>query len=160
MPLVSINSTDPAIDGRQSMTALQIRKGVLTGFAESGIVFIPEFNLPGGRRADLAGIDQKGSLIIIEIKSSVADFNADGKWQDYLESCDKFYFASHPDVPMSIFPEQEGLILADSFGCEIVRGAETRKLAPARRKSLTLQLARQAATRLQRVTDFHDNRIP
>lgn len=154
MPLINPTESNPAIDARQSETALEIRRGILAGLAETGLVFVPEFTLPGGRRADLVALDTKGLITIVEIKSSVADFNADNKWFEYKEFSDKFYFASHPSVPGDIFPQDQGFILSDKHGCEIMRESGISKLAAATRKSLTLKIARTAATRLQNISDY------
>jgi len=133
---------------------MEIRRGILLGLAETDLVFVPEFTLPSGRRADLIALDAKGLIAIIEIKSSVADFNADSKWTEYKVFSDKFYFASHPSVPADIFPKEQGFILSDRHGCEIIRESETVKLAPPTRKSLTLKIARAAAARLQILSDY------
>ena len=127
----------------------------MRGMFHAGITFVPELSLPTGRRVDLIGLDPKGQIVIIEIKSSVADFNADSKWPEYREYCDLFYFASHPSVPQEIFPQTEGFILADAHGCEIVRDAKHLKLNAATRKSLTIRFARDAARKLQRMTEFY-----
>ena len=154
MPLVSAYDNDPTVDGRQSEIALEIRRGVQRGMKHHDLVFMPELTLPSGRRADLIGLDPKGAIVIIEIKSSIEDFKADHKWHEYKELCDRFYFASHPDVPMEIFPEEEGFILADNYGCEIVRDANEEKLSAATRKSLTIRFARTAAQRMNAFADY------
>lgn len=128
---------------------MNIRRGVIKGFKQRDVGFLAELSLSTGRRADLIGIDRKGQIIIVEIKSSIEDFKADQKWHEYLEFCDQFYFATGPDVPAEIFPEEEGFIVADQFGCEILREANMDKLAPATRKALTLRFARHAAERLR-----------
>lgn len=128
-----------------------IRNGVIRGFASSGFTFIAELTLASGRRADLIGLNDKGEIAIIEIKSSIEDYNADSKWPDYLDHCDQFYFATHPEVPESIFPEAHGLIVADHYGCEILRPAMVEKLAAPRRKAVTLRFARAAARQLVRI---------
>jgi len=133
---------------------MEIRRGILNGFIHSDWVFVPEFTLPGGRRADLIGLDAKGMIVIIEIKSSISDFNADNKWPEYKKLSDKFYFASHPSVPGEIFPDTEGFILADQYGCETIRESEPHKLPAPTRKSLTLKIARAAALRLQQISDY------
>lgn len=46
----------------------------------------------GNLRADVMVLNTKGQLVILEIKSSWADFRTDKKWQNYLEYCEKFYF--------------------------------------------------------------------
>ena len=65
-----------------------------------------------------------GEIWIVEIKSSVADFRADQKWQDYRLHCDRLFFATTLEVPCEIFPPDTGLIVADAFGAQIhLRGA-------------------------------------
>ena len=144
-------------DGRQSERALMIQNGVTRFFKQNDIAVLPEFTLDTGRRADLTGIDAKGRVIIVEIKSSIEDFKVDKKWPEYKAYCDLFYFASHSDVPSEIFPQQEGFILADDYGAEIIREAEEEKLQAARRKAIILRFARAAATRLERVISFADS---
>lgn len=139
-------------DGRQSDKAMQIRRGILKGLEESNLAFLPELTLSNNRRADLIALNRKGEIIIIEIKSSIADFQSDTKWHEYKAFCDLYYFATHPDVPMDIFPEDEGFIFADEHGCEIIREAQTCKLSPATRKALTLRFARVAAFRTKQLT--------
>ena len=150
MPLVSAYHNDPKIDGRQSDRAMMVRTGVIRGMSSGGITFLAEMTLSNGRRADLIGLDQKGEIVIVEIKSSFEDFKTDAKWHEYLDFCDRFYFATHNEVPIDIFPDCEGLILADKHGCEIIHEAEYRKLSAPTRKTLTLKFARQAADRLKR----------
>lgn len=147
----------PPLDGRQSDAALDICRGVARILRAHGLVTLPEFALPNGRRADVAGLSEKGQIWILEIKSSVADFRSDSKWPDYQEYCDQFYFAVAPDFPVEILPESTGLILADRYGGEIVRTAMPTPLPAARRKSLTLRFARAAANRL---TYLHDPNMP
>lgn len=47
-----------------------------------------------GRRADVLAIGPCSEITIVEVKSSVSDFNTDNKWSDYLKACDSFYFCS------------------------------------------------------------------
>ena len=154
MPLVNLHNSDPFTDGRQSTKALLVREGVLRGFAETDWVFLPELTLPNGRRADLIGLNNKGEIQIIEIKSSISDFMVDEKWPEYRDFCDTFFFATHKEVPFEIFPADEGLILADAYGCEVMRPAASQKLAAATRKTVINRYARAAASRLQSLTDF------
>ena len=55
------------------------------------------------------------TIIIVEIKSSVADFRADTKWREYRAHCDKFYFAIPASMPVDIIPDDAVLILADAY---------------------------------------------
>lgn len=131
---------------RPDVTAA-LTRGVVRLFRDLGLAPMPEFRLPNGRRADMAGLCAKGRLVIAEIKSCEADFSADDKWTDYLPFCDEFYFAVGADFPRHVLPDTEGLIIADGFGGAVVRDPVRRALAAARRKAITLRFARQAAAR-------------
>jgi hypothetical protein len=150
MAFVSVTHDQPLQDARQSEAALSIRRGLQRLFFDMKSATLPELTLANGRRADLMAIDDKGLITIVEIKSSIEDFRVDTKWPDYREFCDLFYFATHSDVPLDIFPADEGLIVADRFGAEILETAKTDKLSPARRKSVTHRFATCAAERLMR----------
>ncbi|SEQ52040.1 hypothetical protein SAMN05216548_105109 [Faunimonas pinastri] len=141
------------VDGRQSERALAIRRGVCRRLRAEGLATVPEVTLPSGRRADLVALCPKGGVTIIEIKSSIEDFRADNKWPDYLMHSDRFFFATGPHVPPEIFPEEAGLIVADPYGAEIIRGSEERKLAAATRKEMLIRIARAVAHRLHDLED-------
>ncbi len=141
------------IDGRQSPTALAVARGSARFLHALGYCVVSELPLPSGRRADLVALGGDGEILIIEIKSSVADFRADQKWNDYRLHCDRLYFATVAAVPREIFPLQTGLIVADAFGAAIVCEAPEHRLAAARRKSLLLRFAHAAALRLQALAD-------
>ncbi len=143
----------PPIDGRQSERALAIRRGVCRRLRAEGLAPIPEVTLRSGRRADLVALGPDGLITIIEIKSSVEDFRADAKWQDYLVHADRFYFATGPHVPAEIFPDEAGLIVADPFGAEILRPAAFQKLPAATRKEMLIRVARAGAQRLHDLED-------
>ena len=160
MPILTYRSSNPMVDGRQSDRAAMIQRGVIRQFQLNGIALLSELILANGMRADLVGIDAKGRIILIEIKSSVEDFRVDNKWPQYLDFCDLFYFASHKDVPSEIFPDDEGFILADNYGAEIIRHATEDKISAPSRKALTLRFARASALRLERVLRFaHDSGV-
>ena len=133
--------------------ANDLARGVMRLFAELGHVSVAELTLPSGRRADVTTLSRDGELSIIEIKCSVADFKADEKWPEYLEWCDRFFFAVPEEFPQELLPADRGLIVADGYGGDILRPAETRKLNANRRRSLTLRYARHAATRLRSLND-------
>ncbi|PQA88839.1 MmcB family DNA repair protein [Hyphococcus luteus] len=124
-----------------------LTRGVTRLFIDLGLSPLCEFRLANGRRADVAGLDRRGKLVIAEVKSCRADFEVDQKWPDYLAFCDQFYFAVDPDFPRALLPESEGLIVADDYGAAIARAAEDRPLNAARRKAVTLRFARQAAAK-------------
>ncbi len=154
MPIVKIAGQNPLVDGRQSDNALAIQRGMIRHLHHCGHVVLPEFPLSNGRRADLITLDRKGIFTLIEIKSSIEDFRVDKKWPEYAAFCDRFAFATLPSVPFDIFPETEGLFIADSFSAEMYREPNEDRLSPATRKAMTLRFARIAAQRNERVTQY------
>ena len=140
-------------DGRQSPAAFDICRGVARLLRAHGLATVSEVALANGRRADVAGISDGGAIWIVEIKSCLEDFRTDQKWPEYREFCDRLFFAVAPDFPHEVLPPDTGLIIADRYGGEIIRPAPEHKLATARRKAMTLRLARIAALRLQAVID-------
>jgi hypothetical protein len=147
------SSDSRLVDGRQSETALAIARGTARYLHALGYCVVSELPLPSGRRADLVALGGDGEIIIVEIKSSVADFRADQKWMDYRRHCDRLFFATHAGVPCDIFPTEAGLIVADAFGASIVSEAPEQRIAAATRRSVTLRFAHAAALRLQAVAD-------
>jgi hypothetical protein len=140
-------------DGRQSETALMIARGVRRLLRARGFSSLTELKLTDGRRADIAAINSEGEVIIVEIKSSPADFRADRKWRDYLACCDRLYFAISERTPAQLMPVEAGLIIADPYGAEILRDAELQRMAPPSRRALILRFAQAAADRLHRLAD-------
>ncbi len=112
-----------------------------------------EVTLRSGRRADILAVGAKGEIWIVEIKSSLIDFQVDKKWHEYREFSDRFFFAKPPELDAAIFPETEGLIVADSHDGAILRPSPDTPLAPARRKALMLKLARLGADRIHALMD-------
>jgi len=141
------------VDGRQSQTALAIARGTARYLHALGYSVVSEVSLPSGRRADLVALGGDGEILIVEIKSSVADFRADQKWIDYRLHCDRLFFATIVDVPCEIFPSDAGLIVADAFGASVVCEAPEHRLAAATRKAMILRFAHAAALRLQALND-------
>ena len=134
---------------------LQVTRGVARLFSNLDWCHVTEMPLRSGRRVDVMAVDASGNIAIVEVKSDQADYHADGKWHEYLDFCDRFYFAVTPGFPRDILPDDPrcGLILADQYDAVIAREAELAKLNAARRKSLTLKLARTAARRLSALLD-------
>jgi hypothetical protein len=138
---------------RATVGAEDILRGVGRALSDADHTVLAELPLGNGRRADLVAIDRRGMISLIEIKSCRADFRADRKWRAYLDYCDRFYFAVTSGFPRDLLPADEGLILADRFGGEIVREAPTRPLGPARRKAMLIRFGRVAASRLHGLLD-------
>lgn len=130
-----------------------LARGVSRALFDLGYASLTEFTLRSGRRVDVMGVDSAGTIAIVEIKSSFEDFRADRKWREYLEFCDRFYFAVPEDFPREVLPADCGLMVADAYGAAVLREAPLRKLNPARRRAQILKFAQAAALRLNRVTD-------
>ena len=133
--------------------AAEVARGVTRLFFRQDMFAICEMPLPNGRRADLMAIDSKGGLTIVEVKVAKADLLGDCKWTDYLEYCDRFFWAVPPNLAHILeeeryLPGDAGLIVADRYDAAVIRNAAHRPLAPARRKAELLRLARRAARRL------------
>lgn len=142
------------VDLRQSPTALRVQRGVMRFLRdERDLCCFPEVPLSNGRRADVVALGPKGEIWIVEIKSSLIDFQVDSKWPHYKEFCDRFYFAKPPELDPGIFPDSEGLIAADAHGAGVLREAAEESLPPARRKAMLLKLARLGADRLHTLMD-------
>ena len=133
--------------------AALLARGVCRALEQLGYASLVEFPLANGRRADILALGRTGELVIVEIKSSVADFRADRKWAGYREFADRLYFAVPNDFPALLIPEECGLIVADPFGAALLRDGAATPLAGARRRALTLRFARAAASRLRRQLD-------
>ncbi len=132
---------------------LLVTRGVKRHLVQLGFAVVEELPLASGRRADVVGLSPGGDIWIVEVKSSVEDFRVDQKWPFYRLHSDRLFFATSPRVPLDIFPEDCGLILADAHGGEILREAPEHRLAAATRKAMTLRFARAAAVRLHLLAD-------
>ena len=137
----------------ESPIAADVARGVTRLLCRHDSFAVCEVPLPNGRRADLMAIDSGGSFAIVEIKVAKADLVGDSKWLDYLDYCDRFYWAVPPHLARILdeeryLPGEAGLIVADRYDAAVVREAAHRPLAPARRKAELLRFARRAARRL------------
>jgi hypothetical protein len=133
--------------------AALLARGVCRTLEQLGYVSLVEFPLANGRRADIVALARTGDLVIVEIKSSVADFRADRKWSAYRDFSDRLYFAVPNDFPRFLIPDECGLMVADSFGAAVLRDGTTTRLGAGRRRALTIRFARIAASRLRRILD-------
>lgn len=143
--LDTLAATDLTANVVRGVARLLLRHDCLT---------VGEVALGNGRRADLMGLCPKGFVTIVEVKVSRADLLADQKWTDYLDYCDRFYWAIPDTLDAGLLtrsgklPERAGLIVADRYDAAIVREAAMIALAPSRRRAETLRFARRAARRL------------
>ena len=140
-------------DATLILTAEGLARGVCRAVEDLGYAALTEFSLGNGRRVDVIALGGSGETLIVEIKSSVADFRADHKWTEYLPYCDLFYFAVPDGFPLALLPDDCGLMVADAYGAAILRPAPHRAMNGSRRRALTLRLALTASQRLRRVID-------
>jgi len=136
------------------LAAQHVARGVTRLFFRQDLFALCEVPLPNGRRADMMAVDARGILTIVEIKVSKADLLGDRKWPEYLDYCDRFFWAVPSGFSLDLFdgeallPDLSGLIVADRYDAAVMREAPTRTLAAARRKAESLRFARRAARRL------------
>ena len=136
------------------MCAADVCRGVTRLLFRHDLMAMAEVPLDGGRRADLMALDAHGRLVIVEIKVSRADLLGDGKWPDYLDHCDRYFWAVPAGFDLApldgpaFLPERTGIIVADRYDAAIVREARSDPLPPHVRKRCTLAFARRAARRL------------
>ena len=142
------------LDPTAPLIAQDVARGTARLLIRHDCLTITEVSLGNGRRADLMGLCPKGIVTIVEIKVSRADLLGDGKWPEYLDYCDRFFWAIPEHLDRSLLdrpemlPERAGLIVADRYDAAIVREPAVHALAPSRRKAETLRFARRAARRL------------
>ena len=147
------STADILADTIAERRAAAVARGICRLFARNDIWALAEMPLRNGRRADLMGIDAKGHIVIVEIKTARGDLLGDGKWPDYLEFCDRFYWGLPPELDRACLegidfrPDCCGVIVADEYDAEIVRPAPSQPLAAARRKVEIERLARTALRR-------------
>jgi hypothetical protein len=148
------------VDLRQSPTALRVQRGVMRLLrGQHDFCCYAEVPLANGRRADVLGVGPKGEIWIVEIKSSLIDFQVDAKWPNYKDFCDRFFFAKPPELDPDIFPASEGLIVADAHDAAVLRMAEHFPLPGARRKAMLLKLSRLGADRVHTLMDPGENKF-
>lgn len=146
------------------LIAAEVVRGTTRLLAREDCLAVAEVSLGNGRRADLMGLCPKGLVTIVEVKVSRADLLGDGKWTDYLDFCDRFFWAIPAGFDAALLdraellPERAGLIVADRYDAAVVRAPLHVPLAPSRRRAETLRFARRAARRL--IGDLDDSALP
>ena len=136
------------------LVAADVARGVCRLLYHHDRMPLCEVPLGNGRRADVIGLDSNGQVTLVEIKVSLADLRGDLKWPEYLDYCDRFYWAVPVGFPLHPFegdffmPARARLIVADRYGAEVGREAATHPLNASRRKAEQLRFARRAARRL------------
>lgn len=130
-----------------------LARGTCRHLRDLGFACVEELVPTRGLRVDVMALGPKGEIWVVECKSSRADFQADQKWQGYLEWCDRYFWAVDAGFDTDLLPLDSGLIIADGFDAEVIRMGRGTKMAGARRSALTRKFARHAADRLHRLRD-------
>jgi hypothetical protein len=131
----------------------RLTRGVCRLLADHGYGTLTEFPLPNGRRVDVIGLSAAGDFAIVEVKSSIEDYRADRKWQEYLPFCERFFFAVPEGFPDRVLPEGCGLIVADGFAAAIRRPSPIQRVNGARKRRQLVRFAMAASLRLQGIVD-------
>ena len=131
----------------------KIARGVMRHFSQMGLPSLSEYSPVRGLRVDVIVLAPSDEIWIVECKSSKIDFKSDKKWQNYLEWCDRYFWAVDSDFPKDILPFDTGLIIADSYDAKILIESPLNKLPAARRKKIVRSMASTACNRLAAYTD-------
>ncbi len=91
-------------------------------------------NRKGQLRADVFVLAMNGHVVVVEVKSSVADFRADKKMAGYLDYCNQFYLA----VPESVYAKIQNRFTLAGAGVFILSddGKSIVKVKAARNRDL------------------------
>ena len=113
----------------------------------------------GKLRADVFAFNYKRNVTIVEVKSSMADYKTDKKWQGYLPYCNSLYFAFDsdfkltPEITKEIKQHGVGIMVVDlkaplhlyrSRSIKVVAGAKTRDMDGAAKRDIIVRLAYRA----------------
>ena len=131
----------------------RIARGVMRHFAQIGLSSLSEFSPTKSLRVDIITLGMSDEIWIVECKSGQNDFKSDKKWQNYLDWCDRYFWAVDANFPIGILPSDTGVIIADSYDASILRDSPLNKLSAARRKKIMNSVARSACNRLLLHTD-------
>lgn len=142
-----------ALVEQDRITAQRLGRGVCRALEALGYAALTEFPLNSGRRVDVIAINGGGETVVVEIKTSPADYRSDRKWSEYLEFCDAFFFAVPAAFPLALLPGDCGLMVADDYGAEILRHPVVQPMNGSRRRAQTLRVAVAAMQRLSRLID-------
>ena len=118
---------------KQLTPGQKLARGAARHLTSLGYASIEEFVPSRGLRVDIMALGPKGELWIVECKSSREDFTSDDKWHNYIEWCDRYFWAVDADFPTDLLPDDHGLMIADAYDGEIIRNAPLTPLAAARR---------------------------
>ena len=127
----------------------RITDSIARSYYGQGDGVLREFKLSNRRRVDLVTVNDKGWIMIIEIKSSAEDFRSDKKWGVYVDWADQFYFGVAYNFPIDILPKEHGILTTDGFDVYQVQPSPVHKLNGSRRNTLVRRLAKASMRRIE-----------
>ena len=132
------------------LSTQRITDAIARSYYGQGDGVLREFKLKNRRRVDLVITNDKGWIIIIEIKSSPEDFLSDKKWSEYIDWADQFYFGVAHNFPIGILPKEHGIITTDGFDVYQAQPSPVQKLNGSRRNNLIRKMAKASMRRIER----------
>jgi hypothetical protein len=136
----------------RKITADALKKAAKYYLLSKGFSCYEELGLcPRGRlRGDIVAVNLKAHIVVTEIKSCVADYSNDTKWQHYLEYCNKMYFCFTHDVFLKLEERLKADLKGTGVGVLVLNpvsgwleskvGARTRPVSGANRKRLVVRM--------------------
>ena len=126
-------------------TANLLKKAVAKYYTKKrfAVFFELGLNRRGRLRADVFAFSFKQEVVVIEVKSSLADFRTDKKFQDYHEYCNKLYIATTVEVAAKIkdtLPPKVGLFVIDGTKLVCKKPARSVELCPTILENLTTRM--------------------
>ena len=144
-----------SLDPRKTMideflSTQRITDAIARSYYGQGDGVLREFKLGNRRRVDLVTVNDRGWIMIIEIKSSPEDFRSDKKWGVYVDWADQFYFGVAYDFPIDILPREHGILTTDGFDVYQVQPSPVHKLNGSRRNKMLRKMAKVSMRRIER----------
>lgn len=103
----------------------------------------------GGRlRADVLAMAMNGYMVVVEVKSSVADFRSDKKMDQYTKYCNQSYVACSAEVYAKIKDKvlpSFGVIVVDGNRCYVAKKALKRNVHHKTKLNLITRMAYRSA---------------
>lgn len=135
------------------MDAKLIREAVARYYTKKNYAVNFEVGLAkGGRlRADVLCVNLAAHIVLIEVKSSVADFKTDKKWHLYKSYGDKMHFAMDAETyekVKSLIPKGVGVFVVHTLKSIVSKqSARNGEIDPETRLDLIIRMAYRSADR-------------
>lgn len=137
---------------RNTSTADGLKKAVAGYLLKRGFSSHYEVGLceRGRLRADVLSVNYGPDIVVVEIKSGMRDFKTDKKYHQYLEFCNRMFFAFDQDTYKALSSEDLSklksygiglLVLQDSGFIKLKHRAEHRELSKKICRKILVRLA-------------------